>query len=72
MANNVYVYFKNGNVYSYEVASAAKAREHAWAIWMTGYRVKVNDRHEWFGPHYIDKIAWDGEDDTILANKYDE
>jgi hypothetical protein len=69
---NIYIYFKNGNVYSYEVESAEKAREHAEKIWSTGYRVRVGDRHEWFGPHYTDKIAWDGKDETYLAKKYDE
>lgn len=68
----IYVYFKNGNVYEYEVASAEKAREHAEKIWTSGYRVKVGDRHEWFGPHYIDKICWDGLDDTYLGRKYGE
>lgn len=68
----VYVYFKNGNVYTYKVDSAEKAREHAEKIWTTGYRVKVSNRHEWFGSHYIDKICWDGEDKTLLAAKYNE
>jgi hypothetical protein len=66
----MYVYFKNGNVYTYKVAQ--KAREHAEKIWTTGYRVKVGNRHEWFGKHYIDKICWDGEDTTYLAEKYKE
>jgi len=68
----MYIYFKNGNVYSYEVTSAEKAREHAEKIWSTGYRTKVEDRHEWFGPHYLDKICWDGQDVTYLAEKYGE
>ena len=68
----IYVYFKNGNVYTYEVDSAEKAREHADKIWSTGYRVKVGNRHEWFGTHYIDKICWDGIDDTYLGKKYNE
>jgi hypothetical protein len=65
------VYFKNGNLFKYTVESAVKAREHAKAIWDGGYRVKVGNRHEWYGPHYIDKIAWE-EDDTPLAEKYKE
>lgn len=68
----IYVYFKNGNVFSYEVESAIKAREHADKIWTTGFRWKIGDRHEWFGVHYIDKICWDGVDDTPLAKKYSE
>lgn len=67
---NIFVYFKNGNVFKYEVESAEKAREHADKIWTTGFRWKINNRHEWFGSHYIDKICWDGEDNTYLAEKY--
>jgi len=67
---NIYIYFKNGNVFQYEVENAIKAREHAEKIWTTGYKVKVGDRHEWFGSHYIDKICWD-EDATYLAEKYE-
>jgi hypothetical protein len=66
----IYVYFKNGNVFIYEVESSLKAREHAEKIWSTGYRCTVGKRQEWFGPHYIDKICWDGDDDTYLAKKY--
>ena len=68
----MYIYFKNGNVFTYEIESAIKAREHAEKIWTTGYRVAVGSRHEWFGSHYIDKICWDGEDETYLAKKYSE
>jgi hypothetical protein len=68
----IYIYFKNGNVFQYKVDSAEKAREHADKIWETGYRVNIGNRHEWFGKHYIDKICWDGIDDTYLAKKYDE
>jgi hypothetical protein len=68
----MYVYFKNGNVFTYEVDDAVKAREHAEKIWTTGYRVMIGDKHEWFGAHYIDKICWDGVDDSYLANKYKE
>ena len=67
------VYFKNGNAYPYQVANAAKAREHADKIWATGYRVKTEPNvHTWYGPHYIDKITWEGDDETLLAKKYDE
>jgi hypothetical protein len=68
----IYVYFKNGNVFTYDVESAEKAREHAEKIWTTGYRIEIGGRHEWFGPHYIDKICWDGKDKTYLATKYKE
>ena len=69
---NIFVYFKNGNVFKYEVDDAGKAREHAAKIFEAGYRVKIGQRHEWFGAHYIDKVCWDGEDTTYLAKKYDE
>jgi hypothetical protein len=71
-AVKMYVYFKNGNVFTYIVVSAVKAREHAEKIFTTGYRVQIGDRHEWFGPHYIDKICWEGADETHLAKKYKE
>jgi hypothetical protein len=67
----MYIYFKNGNVYQYDVDSAEKAREHAEKIWTTGYRCKDGNSHVWYGTHYIDKIKWD-EDETYLAKKYDE
>jgi hypothetical protein len=67
------VYLKTGNAYGYDVRDAAKAREHAAAIWATGFRTKTSeDEHTWFGPHFIDKIVWEGPDDTLLAKKYDE
>lgn len=72
METTIFVYFKNGNVYSYAVSCAEKAREHADKIWTTGYRTIVDGRHEWFGVHYIDKICWSGEDKTYLAEKYKE
>jgi len=68
----MYVYFKNGNVFTYEVDNAIKAREHADKIWTTGFRINIDGRHEWFGTHYLDKICWDGIDDTYLAGKYKE
>lgn len=66
----VYIYFKNGNVHTYKVENQFKAREHAEKIWTTGFRAKVGSRMEWFGPHYIDKICWDWEED-YLAKKYE-
>lgn len=55
---DINVYLKNGNVFSYTVTSAIEAGEHAEKIWSTGFRTKIGDRTEWFGPHYIDKITW--------------
>ena len=68
----IYIYFKNGNVFHYEVESAEKAREHADKIWSGGYRHLNGNKNEWFGPHYIDKIVWEGNDDTYLAQKYQD
>lgn len=71
VAVKVYVYFTNGNVAIYEVENQWKAREHAEKIWSTGIRWKVGNRLEWFGPHYIDKICWDLEDERdYLEEKY--
>lgn len=53
----MYVYFKNGNVFDYEVKNEKKAREHADKIWTTGYRDMIDGRMEWFGSHYIDKVC---------------
>ena len=67
----LYVYFKNGNVFTYEVENIIKAREHAEKIWQTGFRQKIGNRLEWFGIHYIDKICWDWKED-FLSKKYNE
>ena len=71
MESEVFVYFKDGNVFSYTVENAIKAREHAYKIWKTGFRVKIGSRTEWRGTHDIDKICWTN-DDTLLAKKYNE
>ena len=67
----VYVYFVNGNVDIYEVESEWKAREHAEKIFNTGYRMRVGDRMEWFGAHFIDKICWDTPNEDYLSAKYE-
>jgi len=72
MAITMYIYFKNGNVFCYQVESIQKAREHADKIWNTGYRQIINNRMEWFGPHYIDKICWDVNENDYLGKKYTE
>ena len=69
--STVSVYFKNGNVFSYDVSSALKAREHAEKIWTSGFRTEIDGKTEWFGPHYVDKITWTN-DETPLARKYGE
>ena len=67
--STITVYFKNGNVFTYEVENAIKSREHAEKIWTTGFRWFIGKKLEWFGSHYIDKICWTN-DETYLAKKY--
>jgi hypothetical protein len=50
------IYLDNGVVYSYEVASQQKVREHAHAIVMTGYRHNDGDVFEHYPPHRILKV----------------
>lgn len=56
------IYMDDGNVWEYEVANLAKAREHASAIIKTGYRHTPEDSEdlEWFPPHRIVKIKIPG------------
>lgn len=54
------IYVDNGNVFQYEVATEAKAREHAAAIIATGYRSVQGDSPNtltWFPPHKINKVV---------------
>jgi len=67
----IFIYLTNGNVDVYEVDSPWKAREHAEKIWKGGYRMRVGSRMEWFGPHYIDKICWDMDEEDYLSVKYE-
>ena len=67
----MYVYFKNGNVDTYEVQNEWKAREHAEKIMFYGYRMRVGFRMEWFGAHYIDKVCWDAPNEDYLSKKYE-
>lgn len=67
----VYVYFKNGNVDKYKVDNEFKAREHAEKIWTSGYRMRVGNRMEWFGPHFLDKVCWDVINEDYLSRKYE-
>lgn len=63
----VQVYLDNGVVYEYDVVGAHKAREHASAIVLGGYR--HNDgkgEFEHYGPHRILKVKVKG----IIPTKY--
>lgn len=53
------IYIDNGNVYEYDVATEAAAREHADAIIKTGYRSVQTDELTtltWWPPHRINKV----------------
>jgi len=34
--------------------------------------MRVGDRMEWFGPHWIDKICWDMTSEDYLSKKYEQ
>ena len=57
----LYVYFKDGRVFSYEVADSKKAREHMAKIRESGYRHFEESTQclEWYLPHYIDKMKYE-------------
>ena len=63
----LYIYFKDGRVFSYVVADAAQARAHMGKIWETGYRSTSDGTLQWYGPHYIDKIKYYPADNEILT-----
>ena len=57
------VYLDTGIVFSYEVEGEAKAREHAHAIVMTGYRHTPQSDDsvlEWYPPQRILKVKCEG------------
>lgn len=56
----VEVYIDDGRVYSYEVANADKAREHAAAIVRYGYRHNDGETFEHYGRHRILKVKVTG------------
>ena len=63
------VYLKSGQTFSYEVSNGEKAREHAYAIWMGGYRHNDGSTMEWYGPHWIDKIKISPAPGTAYLDK---
>lgn len=52
----IYVYIDNGVVFSYDVSSAIKVREHADAIIKGGYRHNDGETFEHYPPHRIVKV----------------
>lgn len=60
----VQVYLDDGRVFEYTVDSAAKAREHSYAIITTGYRHVFLGGLEHYPPHRIQKVKVLGEIDS--------
>lgn len=57
----VEVYIDDGRVFSYNVSSPDKGREHAAAIVKTGYRHTTEELDlEWYPPHRIVKVKVKG------------
>ena len=56
----VHVYIDNGIVYSYDVSSEAKVREHAAAIIKSGYIHNDGLVFEHYPPHRILKVKSNG------------
>ena len=59
MSIKISVYMQDGRVFSYDVASSAKAREHAHRIVTTGYRYleEETDREVYVPVHQILKVV---------------
>lgn len=58
----LHIYFHDGRVFYYPVADATQARAHMDKIWARGYRSTANGDLSWYGPHYLDKIVYKGDD----------
>lgn len=58
------VYLDDGRVFSYDVSSAGKAREHSYAIISTGYRHTKEGVLEHYPPHRILKVKASGKSIT--------
>lgn len=61
-ATKISVYLDDGRVFSYEIGSPEKAREHSAAIVSSGYRHTDNDAGtlEHYPPHRIVKVRCAG------------
>ena len=64
----IQVYLDDGRVYCYVVASPEKAREHAAAIAMGGYRHNDGEVFEHYPPHRILKVKVAGK----IPTKYQD
>lgn len=56
MSHKIQVYMDDGRVFSYDVESPEKVREHADAIIKTGYRHNDGKVFEHYPPHRISKV----------------
>lgn len=65
----IQVYLDDGRVFSYDVDSEEKAREHSHAIVQTGYRHCTKKYFEHYGPHRILKVKVVGKLDTVYSDK---
>jgi hypothetical protein len=66
----VQVYLDNGVVYEYNVKGAHKAREHAAAIILGGYRHNDGkDEYEHYPPHRISKVKVKGSIPTKYPDR---
>jgi hypothetical protein len=65
----IMVYLKSGQVFEYEISDPIKGREHAYAIFQTGYRHNDGKEFVWYGPHWIDKIKIIPAPDTNYHDK---
>lgn len=63
------VYLKSHQVFTYEVSTPFKAREHAYKIMQEGYMHNDGEVFEWYGPHWIDKIKITPAPKTAYVDK---
>ena len=64
------IYLDDGRVFEYEVADAGKAREHAHAIIIGGYRHNDGETiFEHYPPHRINKVKVVGKVPTLYVDK---
>lgn len=64
------VYMQDGRVFSYDVNSPTKAREHAHRIVNYGWRNSLDGMMEYYPVHQILKVTFESPDD-FLDKKYE-
>ena len=65
------IYMEDGRTFSYDVANAVKAREHAHRIVNYGWRNIVDGVMEYYPTHQINKVTFEAPKD-MMATKYEE